>query len=81
MMARVFDFDFFLAPESAVALEESAFSGMPAPRPAERKSAEGTASAQAEAWARRAMASSGFGDAETGGPELPAAARLFIEET
>ncbi len=54
-MGRAMTFEFFLAPESAVWVDFAA---------AERRPTRDVATAEAEAWARRAMAASGFGDGD-----------------
>ncbi|MFZ5556055.1 MAG: hypothetical protein ACOZDY_04925 [Pseudomonadota bacterium] len=63
-MGRLMEFDFFLAPESAVALDPAwAQTGMPATAAQPRPTAD-TARRDADAWARRAMAASGFGEGD-----------------
>ena len=52
-MGNLLDFDFFLVPEAVGAIET------PEVRPT-----RDTATDQAEAWARRAMAASGFGETD-----------------
>lgn len=60
-MGRAMTFEFFLAPESAVGVDFVA---------AERRPTRDVATIDAEAWARRAMAASGFGDGEAAQPAI-----------
>jgi hypothetical protein len=67
-MKRAIDWDFYLGVETAVAMHAGDAPAFAEPRPAERRSTVDTAGGDAEAWARRAMAASGFGDGDAAGP-------------
>lgn len=61
-MKRATEWEFYLGPEAAVAMHAWEAPALAEPRPAQRRAAEDIPGGDAEAWARRAMAASGFGD-------------------